>query len=131
MFNLVNGINQQRYRFNVDKYISNSKQVFTVQKPRVQLKLQPQPHKALAPVVAPAPKPVVAPAPAPAQPVQRLVSIKPRHTEAAAQAPTSHAPAAQAPVKKDPKLISIKPAPAVQAPAVQAPKRSSNLVKIK
>ena len=139
----MNGMNQQRYRFNVDKYISNSKQVFTVQKPRVQLRLQPQPHQALAPVVVAhtpvaaavpkpvvvaAPKPVVvaAPKPVPAPvavakavaepvPVQRLVSLKPGHTKA-------H-------VKNDNILVSIKPAP-VQAP-VAAPKRSSNLIKLK
>ena len=131
----MNGMNQQRYRFNVDKYISNSKQVFTVQKPRVQLRLQPQPHQALAPVVvahtpvaAAVPKPVVvaAPKPVPAPvavakavaepvPVQRLVSLKPGHTKA-------H-------VKNDNILVSIKPAP-VQAP-VAAPKRSSNLIKLK
>ena len=119
MFNLMNGMNQQRYRFNVDKYISNSKQVFTVQKNRVQLRLQPQPQQALAPVlvahtpiVAPAPVAVhVAPAPvAVPEPVHRLVSLKPRHTE-------EHAPVAHAPV--------------AHAPVAHAPKRSSNLVKIK
>jgi len=114
----MNGMNQQRYRFNVDKYSSNSKQVFTVQQPRVQLKLQPQPQQALAPVVvahtpvaapvvvavaAAVPKPVVVAVAKPKPvhvPVQSLVSLKPGHTKAQAQA--------QAPAARSSNLVKLK-----------------------
>jgi hypothetical protein len=161
MFNLVNGINQKRYRFNVDKYISNSKQVFTVQKPRVQIRLQPQPQQALAPVliahtpvvvvhvpepvlVAPVPEPVlVAPVPEPVL-VAPVPKPKPKPVPVPVQGLVSlkpghtrapiAAPIAE-PVKNDNRLVSIKPSRAhvhVQAQAqAQAPVRSSNLIKLK